>query len=168
MKNLIYRPAEQADLSELREFSIRTMVEKFGHIYQKEDLDQHLAEDYSPEYHQQAFKNSNLLLVTDKSKIIGYAKWGEMGLPLEKPITPCGEVHRLYVDDAYRGQKIGHTLMQHMMEDMAEKKAIYLSVFSENKGAHRFYHRYGFSKKGEYKYMVGSHADHEFIYGLER
>lgn len=54
------------------------------------------------------------------------------------------------------------------MADMADKAAIYLSVFSENQGAHRFYQRWGFSKHSEYEYMVGNHADHEFIYQFIR
>ncbi len=166
--NLTYRPATKADIPNLREFSIRTMVEKFGHLYKQEDLDQHLEEAYSEEFHHAALNTCKFLLVLDEEKLIGYAKWGDLGLPVETPITPNGEIHRLYVDSTYRGQKIGHKLMQHMMDDMADKKAIYLSVFSENEGAQRFYDRYGFNKKGEYKYMVGSHADHEFIYGLER
>lgn len=165
---LVYRPVKESDIPELRHFAIRTMVEKFGHMYKKEDLDAHLAEDYSEAYHREALKNSKITFVTDNDKIIGYAKWGAMKLPVQEPVEPNGEIHRFYVDGAYRGQGIGKKLMGEMMDDMADKAAIYLSVFSENEGAHRFYQRWGFSKYGEYKYMVGNHADHEFIYQFIR
>lgn len=165
---LITRKATKDDIPELREFAIRTMVEKFGHMYKAEDLNHHLEEDYSLEYHYEALKHCNILVVTDNDTIIGYAKWGALGLPVENPVTPNGEIHRFYVDGTYRGQGIGKKLMQLMMDDMADKAAIYLSVFSENEGAQRFYQRWGFSKHSEYKYMVGNHADHEFIYALER
>jgi len=39
----------------------------------------------------------------------------------------------------------------------------YLSVFSENLGAQRLYSRYGFEIFHEYHFMVGNHADEEFL-----
>ncbi len=163
-----YRAAKEADIAELREFSIRTMLEKFGHLYHQEDLDSHLEEGYSEEHHRNALKTSQFLLAIDEGAIIGYAKWGALSLPVKNPVEPSGEIQRLYVDSNYQGQGIGRVLMDKMMAAMAEKASLYLSVFSENEGAQRFYQRYGFSKYGEYKYMVGNHADHEFIYQFIR
>lgn len=166
--SITYRPAKKSDLPEIREFSIRMMVEKFGHLYSQEDLDAHLEEAYSESYYKEAFKNSKFLLAMDGNMLVGYAMWGALGLPVKNPLEPCGEIQRLYVDSNCRGYGIGRLLMDGMMEDMADKAAIYLNVFSENKGAQRFYERWGFSKYGEYKYRVGNHADHEFIYQFIR
>ena len=44
--------------------------------------------------------------------------------------------------------------------------AVQLSVFSENFGAQKFYHRYGFEKVADIDFWVGNHRDHEFLYEL--
>ena len=43
-------------------------------------------------------------------------------------------------------------------------RPVWLGVGSGNPGAQRLYERHGFSRVGEYAFMVGSHADHELIY----
>ena len=44
--------------------------------------------------------------------------------------------------------------------------ALFLSVFIDNQGARRFYTRYGFEPVGEYKFMVGTHADEDIVMRL--
>ena len=161
-----YRPAEAADIPALAKLATDTLVAKFGHLYSEENLNHHLEKSCSERYFSDVLGKDSLLLVWDADRLIAYAKWGENTLPVEQPVTPCLMIDRLYVDEAYQGQKIGHQLMLKMFEAMQGQAAIYLSVFSDNEGAQRFYQRYGFSKVGEYDYMVGTHADHEFIYGL--
>ncbi len=162
--NIIYRAASKADIPALATLATETLVEKFGHLYSQENLNSHLQKTCSEDYFTAALKQDSIHLALDGDKCIGYAKWGEMTLPVEKPIPPSGEIHRLYVDSDYQGQKIGHRFMEIMLDDMADKAALYLSVFSKNEDAQRFYQRYGFQKHSEYNYMVGTHADHEFIY----
>ena len=40
---------------------------------------------------------------------------------------------------------------------------LYVGVYSENFRAQELYRRYGFEKVGEYRFMVGNHADLEWI-----
>ncbi len=42
-------------------------------------------------------------------------------------------------------------------------RALWISVWSENHGAQRFYARHGFLKVGEYEFPVGRVRDREFI-----
>ncbi len=80
-------------------------------------------------FHDELNKDA-ILLVFYQKKIIGYAKWGRMTLPVENPIEPCAEIDRLYIDSAFQGQGIGQILMQNMMDDLSHKAAIYLSVIA--------------------------------------
>jgi ribosomal protein S18 acetylase RimI-like enzyme len=42
-------------------------------------------------------------------------------------------------------------------------RTLWISVWSENLGAQRFYARHGFEKAGEYEFPVGRVRDHEFV-----
>ena len=54
--------------------------------------------------------------------------------------------------------------LQQARERGAEQ--IWLSVFSENHRAKRFYERYGFADQGPYAFMVGNHADEDRLYRM--
>ena len=43
-------------------------------------------------------------------------------------------------------------------------RPLWLSVWSENLGAQRFYARYGFGFVAEYEFIVGAQRDREFMY----
>lgn len=162
--NITYRTPNAADIPALAKLAKKTLIDKFGHLYSNENLQYHLNKTCSETFFKDALKKDKMLIACDGNNIVGYAKWGGLSLPVEEPIEPCGEIHRLYVDSNCQGQGIGRELMDLMMDDLKDKASIYLSVFSDNDGAQRFYQRYDFSKYGEYEYMVGTHADHEFIY----
>ena len=49
----------------------------------------------------------------------------------------------------------------------ARRDELYLSVFTDNHRAKRFYARYGFEAVGPYDFMVGSHADEDIIMRLK-
>lgn len=161
---ITYRQPTKQDIPALAHFAARMFSENFGYLYQQEHLSDHLQATCSEAYFTRMLDEAHLLIACDDEEIIGYAKWGVLELPVENPITPNSEIHRLYVDSTYQSQRIGHHLMQRMLESLEDKPAVYLGVWSENDGAQRFYQRYGFTKYGEYNYMVGPHADHEFIF----
>ena len=43
---------------------------------------------------------------------------------------------------------------------------LFLSVFTDNHRARRFYERYGFEAEGTYAFMVGTHADEDIVMRL--
>ncbi|WP_244659564.1 GNAT family N-acetyltransferase [Corynebacterium diphtheriae] len=73
------------------------------------------------------------------------------------------ELKRLYLLTDHQQSGLGSTLIELVLDWIGPRTA-WLGVWSQNFGAQRFYHRYGFSKAGEYFFKVGNHRDHEFIY----
>ena len=99
-------------------------------------------------------------------RAIGYAQAGPCGLPHADARPADGELKRLYVRAGIQGGGIGRALMDAAMAWLLQDgpRTLWLSVWSENFGAQRFYARYGFEFAGEYEFIVGAQRDHEFMY----
>ncbi|CAB1016199.1 N-acetyltransferase [Corynebacterium diphtheriae] len=94
---------------------------------------------------------------------MGYALAGPCSLPHPDVLPEDRELKRLYLLTDHQQSGLGSTLIELVLDWIGPRTA-WLGVWSQNFGAQRFYHRYGFSKAGEYFFKVGNHRDHEFIY----
>jgi len=68
-----------------------------------------------------------------------------------------------------KGQGVADALIQWVIERARDLGAdnLYLSVFTENHRARRFYEKYGFEPEGTYAFMVGTHADEDVVMRLK-
>jgi ribosomal protein S18 acetylase RimI-like enzyme len=97
-------------------------------------------------------------------KPVGYVKLGPPSLPVET----CGrtiEIRQFYLLHDWRGAGIAHALMDWAIEEARVRGAqeMFLTVYTDNHRAKRFYQRYGFEEVGPYKFMVGTQADEDII-----
>jgi GNAT superfamily N-acetyltransferase len=95
---------------------------------------------------------------------VAYAKLGPPTLPFEPRGKPI-ELRQFYVLGEWHGTGAASALMQWVLEE-AERRAadeLYLSVFTDNHRARRFYERYGFEPVGRFAFMVGNHADEDIV-----
>lgn len=169
MNNVIYRPIESSDLDALTALSRKTFTEKFEHLYKPENLRIFLESNHSIKFYRDSYeKPSTDIWVAQlpDGELIGYSLACALSLPAIDPPQESRELKRLYVSSEYHGQGIGQKLLDIVMELPVNKNsaAIYLSVYSENFGAQRFYQRNGFSKVGEFYFEVGTDRDREFLY----
>ena len=97
--------------------------------------------------------------------MVGYCKIGALSVPVKTPLQGAQELRQLYVLAALQNQKIGTKLAAWAVNQFKQRGCpeVYVSVWSENIGAQRFYQRLGFEPFGEYSFMVGEQADREFI-----
>lgn len=162
---VIIRSAEESDLNSLSKLAELCFIDTFGHLYSKENLLTHLKTTCSQKYFSEALSNDLILVAEDAGKLLGYIKFGEVGLPIEPLPKNSKEIHRLYVHPNFKERGIGTRLMEAALKNPAIKGAnnYYLSVYEDNIEAQKFYKSYGFSIVGEYDYYVGSHIDREFI-----
>lgn len=97
--------------------------------------------------------------------LIGYVTACPAHLPHPDVAPGDGEVQRLYILRGYQGGGRGTLLLRTALEWLERDgpRTLWIGVWSENHGAQRFYARHGFKIVGEYSFMVGDHADREFI-----
>lgn len=96
---------------------------------------------------------------------IGYVTACPAHLPHPDVAPGDGEIQRLYILRGYQGAGRGTLLLRTGLEWLEREgpRTLWIGVWSENYGAQRFYARHGFEIVGEYSFMVGDHADREFI-----
>lgn len=167
--SVTYRTAGPRDAAALSDLGERTFVATFGHLYQPEDLavflQSHATEAWERELRDPAFA---VRVAEADGAMVGYAKLGPPHLPFE-PRGEAAELRQLYVLDAHKGQGVAHALIDWVIDQARARRAdhLYLSVFTENHRARRFYEKFGFEAEGSYAFMVGNHADEDIVMRLQ-
>lgn len=157
-------PAMAGTVSEI---CIETFTETFGHLYRTQDLNAYLRDKCGPGAFRRVIADEAYrvwLACAQSGEVVGYAAAGACSLPVDPMPDDAGELMRLYVRQSCQGGGLGVKLLETALGWLESNfRCVYLSVYAENHGAQRLYARYGFEKVAEYSYMVGAHADPEFI-----
>lgn len=165
MAEAVLRAATPADIPALARLAQDTYVETFGELYRPEDLDAFFHEVLSEPAITAEFADSRVAyrLAEARGQLVGYCKIGPVKVPVEPPEVAL-ELRQLYLRQSAQGQGLGDALIAWALREARDRGArlLYLSVYSDNHRAQRFYRRHGFQHGGEYRFMVGAQADHEF------
>lgn len=168
MMSVNYRNATVRDAEHLSELGAATFVATFGHLYQPNDLAIFLQNHSRDAWEKELADSAFAVRVAElDGKMVGYAKLGPPHLPFE-PRGEAAELRQLYVVEQMKGQGIAQALIAWVIDQARERRAdhLYLSVFTENHRARRFYEKYGFEPEGTYAFMVGTHADEDIVMRL--
>jgi GNAT superfamily N-acetyltransferase len=163
------RRAAAGDADVLAALGAQTFVESFGHLYSPQDLQAFLDESHAPAAYARLLADPAYALwlaEDDDGRAVGYALAGPSGLPHADVQPGDGELKRLYMVAGAQGGGMGARLFEAALAWLERDgpRQLWISVWSENHGAQRFYGRYGFEKAGEYEFIVGQQRDHEFIF----
>lgn len=156
----------QIDPQALAQLGRDTFIDAFGNLYSSANLNAFLDEKHTASAYKALLSDPlfHFVCAYDDADMIGYLLTGPCNLPVDDPQPSDGEVIRFYVREGHQGAGLGRKMMDEGMAYLtANFDSIYLSVYSDNKNAQRFYKRYGFEIVKEYEFMVGDHADPEFI-----
>lgn len=162
---IAYRDGVPADAAALDALFDESFTETFGPLYAAEDLAFFLSgfavEDWARALADPAFA---FRVAEADDGLAGYAKLGPVSLPVTTD-APAAELSQLYLRKAWHGAGVAQALMDWVLATARTRGAVelYLSVFTENHRARRFYARYGFEEVGPYTFMVGNHADDDII-----
>lgn len=165
MSGIAFRTAAPEDATAIAALGRQSFTETFGHLYTPENLAaflvNHSEENWREELGDPRF---TVRLGEAGGEAVAYAKVGPPSLPFE--VTgPTVELRQFYVLKPWQGRGIAAELMAWVLDEARRRGAeeIYLSVFTDNPRARRFYERYGFEAVGRYDFMVGTHADEDII-----
>jgi len=166
--SIVIRRAVPGDAETLSRIAVRTFTETFGHMYPDEDLQDFLHSNYAVAECLRLLDNQAhaVWLLEDDGEAVGHALAGPCSLPHPDATPEDGELKRLYVLSKARNGGWGGRLFEKALAWLERNgpRTIWISVWSQNLGAQRFYARWGFSKAGEYEFPVGRVRDHEFIF----
>lgn len=161
-----YRDAVVADAEAARAVYLASFDDTFGHLYSRENYDIFLATQDVPRWRAQIADPAYAVRLAEvDDKVVGFAKLAPVTLPIDPTDRPGIELTQLYVLPEVKGQGIAAVLMDWVTAEARRRGALdlYLSVFTENHRARRFYGRYGFIEVKPYHFMVGTQADEDIL-----
>jgi ribosomal protein S18 acetylase RimI-like enzyme len=160
-----YRDATVTDAEAIDHIYRTGFCDTFAHLYLPENLETFLS-DFTIERWRSELSDPSysFRIAEDDGAPFGYIKLGPISLPVE-PTVPALELKQLYLLKEWHGRGAANALMEWTLSEAAARGAreLYLSVYTENRRARRFYERYGFVFHAPYVFMVGNHADEDMI-----
>lgn len=162
---MIERDATPADAAAIAALARDTFTDTFGHLYHPDDLALFLAGHTTERWHGELTDPAFAIRVAEaQGALVAYAKLGPPSLPFT-PLAGATELRQFYVRAAHHGSGLAARLMDWVLATARARgfAHLYLSVFTENHRAQRFYARYGFEAVGPYAFMVGNHVDEDIV-----
>jgi GNAT superfamily N-acetyltransferase len=163
--SVTFRLAGTEDAPSLSKLGAETFTATFGHLYQPADLATFLVSHGEEQWRQElADPEFAVLIAEHRGEAVGYAKVGPPHLPFEPRGVPV-ELRQFYLLEEWQGRGLADQMMQWVIDE-AERRGgdhLYLSVFTDNHRARKYYERWGFVAEGRYAFMVGGHADEDIV-----
>ena len=163
--SIVFRDARPEDAAALDQLFDSVFVGTFGHLYRAEDLEAFLASYGVSDWEQDIADPECAFRVAEADgRLVGYVKLAPVTIPVETA-RPALLLEQLYVANEHHGAGIAPTLMDWAFDEARRRGAeeLYLTVFTDNPRARRFYERRGFEAVGRYDFMVGNQADEDII-----
>ena len=160
-----YRECTRHDAEVVDAIFRKSFIDTFAHLYSEEDLGLFLSKFTKEAWEKELADESYCFRIAEcDGRPVGYVKLGPSALPVEAN-GPAIEIRQFYLLHECHGTGVAHAMMEWAMEEARVRGAseIYLTVYTDNRRARRFYEKYGFEEVGPYKFMVGNQADEDII-----
>lgn len=129
------------------------------------DIEAHIATQLNPDRFRELIADpaTHVILAMSGEEIVGYGVMVCDCRHSQVEANTQAEVRKFYVDPRYHGQGLADALMRHLLREGDGLDTVWLSVFSENPRAIRFYERCGFRVIGKQDYWVGDDCQKDFV-----
>lgn len=161
-----YRAATVADGATLGGIARATFIETFGALYSLANLEGFLATTTDAAYAAELADPAVEVRFAEAGGVpIGFCKIGPLKLPAPDAAAGAMELRQLYVFKPWHGVGVAAVLTAWALERARARGApeLWLSVFTDNPRARKFYARYGFDEVMPYAFMVGDQADEDIL-----
>ena len=165
-----YRNAVPADGALLGGLARATFIETFGNLYSLENLETFLAQGSDAAYAAELVEPGiEVRFAEAKGVAIGFCKIANLKLPADNASPSAVELRQLYLFKPWHGSGIAASLTEWAIARARARGAdeLWLSVYTDNHRARRFYKRHGFEEIAPYKFMVGTQADEDILCRLK-
>lgn len=174
MPDFAIRRGQTEDAKALAAFAERTFRQTFSSVTPAADMDTHCASRYAERLQRKELADPTrvTLLVEAKGEsgltLAGFSQIGPKPPPISIDLPGLMELERFYIDTPFHGMGIAQVLMQTTKDAMTDLhgRALWLSVFSHNTRAIRFYEKAGFVQMGSADFWVGAdrQLDHILVW----
>lgn len=148
------------DLETVRQIGIDTFYESFSSVNTEKNMAHYLKTGFSLEKVASELGNpfSEFHLAYDGDELIGYLKINHGAAQSELKDGTSLEIERIYVLQAWHGQKIGQLLYDKAIEIARAQQYTYvwLGVWEKNEKAIGFYKRNGFVEFDKHLFTLGT------------
>ena len=161
-----YRDGRPGDGAMLGGIARATFIETFGALYSLANLEGFLRNGTDAAYEAElADPDIAVRFAMAGETPIGFCKVSRLKLPADTTEPTAMELRQLYIFKPWQGAGIADVLTKWALEQAKARNAreMWLSVYTENPRARRFYARYGFVEIMPYKFMVGDQADEDVL-----
>lgn len=145
MNHITVKKALPSDVEPLRLVGTQAFVEAFSAYNTEENMRQYLEERFSPQQLASELGNpdSEFYFACQGEEIVGYLKLNYGPAQTDLQDAQSLEIERIYVLNAYHGQKVGQILFDKALDVARQQNLqyIWLAVWEENKKAIRFYEK---------------------------
>jgi ribosomal protein S18 acetylase RimI-like enzyme len=163
---ITYRDGKPGDGAMLGGIARATFIETFGLLYSLPNLEGFLRDGTDAAYEAELNDpDIEVRFAMAHDVPIGFCKVSRLKLPADTSEPTAMELRQLYIFRPWQGAGIAQVLTQWALERARARgaKEIWLSVFTENHRARRFYARHGFVEIAPYEFMVGDQADEDVL-----
>ena len=161
-----YRNARPDEGAVLGGLARATFIQTFGVLYKLEDLAVFLQQGSDEAYAAElADPDIEVRFALSGGAPIGFAKISKLGLPAPDPLPGAMELRQLYLYKPWQGAGVARALMDWAVERARARGApeMWLSVFTDNHRARKFYAGYGFVDVCPYAFKVGDQEDEDIL-----
>ncbi|MBC7850448.1 MAG: GNAT family N-acetyltransferase [Chitinophagaceae bacterium] len=167
MSTIQLRVASKEDAELIADLSRQTFVETFADANTPEDMAIFLDEQFSRKMliDEVGSPQTYFFLAMDGEEAVGYLKLRDGVSKKEFNQKTSIEIARLYAVKSAIGKGIGKMLMQKAIDIALEmhRELIWLGVWENNHRAIEFYHKWGFEKFAEHRFILGNDVQTDWL-----
>lgn len=159
------------DLPLLQKIGRETFYESFASVNTPENMQHYLDQSFSEAALAEELSHPDMAyyFALMDGEPVGYLKLNFGAAQTDIQDDASVEIQRIYVRQAYQGQKVGQFLFEHALAIARQRGAeyIWLGVWDGNPNAIRFYERNGFVTFGQHEFMLGDDRQRDWLIRLD-